>query len=389
MQKVAIIGAGAGGSKILNIINSMVKIEWISDLNDSAPGILSAKSMGIPVIKDFRQPVSDKNLDLVIECTGNLKVLELLEKSRHDSLSVISSKGALLMVCLVEKVNEALEKQALAAKAQEIQQVKLESILNELRITGNDVRERSDTIFNEVEQVSGISMELSSEMKGINNRLDQVKNSISSIATATEEMTSSALEISGNTQSVSGLTERAVTNADKAIKWVSDLEIAVKGIDRITELIIDLSEQTKLLALNASIQAARAGDAGKGFSVVAGEVKDLARQTQTASEKIREEIETMKSSTVGTTSEILNISKVVQEIHDSILSVASAIEEQSNTTREVSENIQYGASQVEEISGNIHKINSSASHVSESMRTIDGQMKKLIERTDSFKKIKI
>ena len=64
-----------------------------------------------------------------------------------------------------------------------------------------------------------------------------------------------------------------------AKEQVDELGVNAREIGQVTEVISDISEQTNLLALNATIEAARAGDAGKGFSVVANEIKELARQT--------------------------------------------------------------------------------------------------------------
>ncbi len=98
-------------------------------------------------------------------------------------------------------------------------------------------------------------------------------------------------------------------------------------IGKVTEVITEISEQTKLLALNATIEAARAGEEGKGFVVVAGEIKNLAQQTAEATGKIKKEIETIRSTISVTIADIKQISAINNEVNDIVSTMATAGDE--------------------------------------------------------------
>jgi methyl-accepting chemotaxis protein len=104
-------------------------------------------------------------------------------------------------------------------------------------------------------------------------------------------------------------------------------------------LIRDIAEQTNLLALNATIEAARAGEAGKGFAVVASEVKSLAVQTAQATEDIASHILAVQGSTSGAVDAIRQIAARMQDINQHTAAVAAAVEQQAASTDGISQNV--------------------------------------------------
>jgi methyl-accepting chemotaxis protein len=132
----------------------------------------------------------------------------------------------------------------------------------------------------------------------------------------------------------------------------------------VIKVITSIAEQTNLLALNATIEAARAGEAGKGFAVVASEVKDLAQETAKATDDISRRIQTIQSDSNAAVEAIAQISDVVSEINGFQAMIASAVEEQSATTSEMSRNVAEAATGVSEIASNITGVATAAQSTS-------------------------
>jgi methyl-accepting chemotaxis protein len=131
--------------------------------------------------------------------------------------------------------------------------------------------------------------------------------SVSAAANAAEEMTKSIVDIDRQLTEASGLVGDAVAEADKTNGEIAMLADAAQKIGDVVKLIQSIAGQTNLLALNATIEAARAGQAGRGFSVVASEVKALSVQTARATEEIAAPIQAVQASSGSTVGAIQRI----------------------------------------------------------------------------------
>ena len=135
-----------------------------------------------------------------------------------------------------------------------------------------------------------------------------------SVAGATEELGASIREISDQATQANSVVGKAAEIAQNADQLVGQLSTGASRIGDVVKLIRAIAEQTNLLALNATIEAARAGEAGRGFAVVASEVKTLASQTAKATEEIATQIGAIQGSTAEAVEAIRQIGGVMGDI---------------------------------------------------------------------------
>ena len=185
-------------------------------------------------------------------------------------------------------------------------------------------------------KVVKFATDITAQVKAKRNAVSMIE----SAAVGTEELSTSVKEITESmtkSQSITQYTYSLVENADAQTAKLSDAAEAMGGI---VELIDNIAGQINLLALNATIESARAGEAGKGFAVVANEVKSLAAQAKTATDKISDEIGSMRDISDEVVSSLTSIRSSIEEVREYVNSTASAVEEQSAVANEISENMQ-------------------------------------------------
>lgn len=239
----------------------------------------------------------------------------------------------------------------------------------------------SDQMSSKADVVSASADEMSSTMDSIASSMEQTSNNVQIVAASAEEMTSTISEIAKNSERARNITHEAVSRAQNASDNVDKLGNAAREINEVTETITEISEQTNLLALNATIEAARAGEAGKGFAVVANEIKELANQTAGATEKIRDKIYGIQSSTSGTVSEIENISKVINDVDVIVSSIAAAVEEQSLTTKEIAKNVSQASIGLDEVKDSVTQSSDVSSDIAREMNEVNSSARDISEGT--------
>ncbi|MBL1352092.1 MAG: PAS domain-containing protein [Zetaproteobacteria bacterium] len=209
---------------------------------------------------------------------------------------------------------------------------------------------------------------------------------VDSTSSAMEEMSVSINQVSKQVLDTQAKSIQAVKEADAAAVMMHKLTSVVHEVGSIVGTISDIAEQTNLLALNASIEAARAGDAGRGFSVVAGEVKELANQTSQATNKIREQVDSIQQESEQATEAMDIISQSIQEINDFTSHVVHAMDQQASAGHGISNAAQQANLSMSEANDSLNQMAESASNVAQSSGEMLNVASSMLRSTEDVQK---
>ncbi|HEV8388806.1 MAG TPA: HAMP domain-containing methyl-accepting chemotaxis protein [Dongiaceae bacterium] len=196
----------------------------------------------------------------------------------------------------------------------------------------------------------------------VGNSIQHAASGVQAVASATEELSASINEIRRQVSESSTIAKNAVSEAQAVDGKVGELAGAAQQIGEVVALIRTIAEQTNLLALNATIEAARAGEAGRGFAVVASEVKNLANQTARATEDITQHIQRVQEETASAVGAIQSIGKTITSMSRISGDIAAAVEQQTSATTDISRHVQEVSSSTSQVSRAIESMIKTAQH---------------------------
>jgi methyl-accepting chemotaxis protein len=205
------------------------------------------------------------------------------------------------------------------------------------------------------------------------------------VSQATTQLDAAVCEIGTRMHESSKISQEAVMQIREAGTIVRTLSEASAEIGKVVALIQAIAEQTNLLALNATIEAARAGEAGRGFAVVASEVKSLATQTAKATEEISGRINAVVGATGQAVTAIDDVGKTIARVNEIALTIAAAVEEQSATTSEISRAIGETTRQTESMATSLARLLDAASDTNTSSQTVVNSASGLSDQATSLK----
>lgn len=208
------------------------------------------------------------------------------------------------------------------------------------------------------------------KVEQVGERATEVKSSAEGVAASTTEMTASIGEIARQASETASRSAEASQTVQVSEETMNQLAGAAQKIGEIISLIEAVAEQTNLLALNATIEAARAGEAGKGFAVVASEVKALASQTANATDEIGSQINDMQAVVEKAVAAIQGVAREIEGVSEVGASISAAVEEQNAATEEISRNTERTADAASAVDSIIAELGRDAAETGEVSRDV-------------------
>ncbi len=211
------------------------------------------------------------------------------------------------------------------------------------------------------------------------------------MAGAVEEISSTTASVAEDTKRANQIAKNASDLGADARTKMKSLQEIIQRITSIVDTLKDIADQTNLLALNATIEAATAGEAGKGFSVVANEVKELARQSSEEAGGIGDQVDAMLNEAKEVSEAIIKMNTVLDEVHGLNTAIASAMGEQSTTVGDISQTLAGMARSASSISERSLKISTDvqemASSATNASSTVDDVAKHIDEGANAATEI--
>ena len=232
------------------------------------------------------------------------------------------------------------------------------------------VSQASERLQSTATELNGAAESTLDQATTVATSAEQASVNVETVAGATEEMGSSISEITRQMELQDQAANDAVHSAEQSDTQVKSLVEKVDAIGTVVSLINGIAEQTNLLALNATIEAARAGEAGRGFAVVASEVKTLANQTAQATEQIAGQIRDVQSQTNLAVDAIAEINTRIDRIRDISQAVSKAMGEQSAAALEMGRNTLEASSGTRQVSEAIAQVQTASRQTQQSTGSV-------------------
>ncbi|MBF0613674.1 MAG: HAMP domain-containing protein [Magnetococcales bacterium] len=217
-----------------------------------------------------------------------------------------------------------------------------------------------------VNTVATAAEEMSTNLEGVNHNLDQVQGAVLAVSGLISDLTGSFDGVRERCANANAETSRAMRMVRENNEIMTRLVASAVEIGNVVQIINTIAEQTNMLSLNAAIEAAGAGEKGAGFAVVAGEVKELARQTADATSGIFRMVDEIQGHSRSAMDAVQGVTVAFDRINDSNMEIADAVNEQGEMVNRISGSMDNLKGAAEEVTRNAREIGAAAQDVSRS-----------------------
>lgn len=246
------------------------------------------------------------------------------------------------------------------------------SMIDSLRELVVQMREQSEALEKAGQELEHTSSQVASSASETTVQADEIamasaanEERIRSVASANEEVTATVKEVAQSSMLSMNMVTEVGEKIDETTKTIDRLHEYFVQIEGVMQFIRSIAEQTNLLALNATIEAARAGEAGKGFAVVASEVKELARQTGEATDKIVDTIQGLREIVDASVNAVKGVHEMIDPVQAIANDISNAMGQNINTVNEISHNAQEVALNASDSTRQIDELRTAVSVVAE------------------------
>jgi len=397
-------------------ITALADKSYMLNIGSLIAALLVGGILGMMIKKAIANPLVDIAQKASLVAGGDLSQEFTLD--RRDELGSLATALEQMVVNLRARIADAEQKSHEAAE----QTVKAQEAMAEANISKEKAEAAAKAIMIAADQVDQVvnrmaaaTEELSAQVEQSSRGADMQRDRVSTSATAMEEMNSTVLEVARNAGVAAESSDRvrdkaqqgeqvvnksidsiAVVQADNVelSRIMEELGRQAEAIGTIMTVISDIADQTNLLALNAAIEAARAGEAGRGFAVVADEVRKLAEKTMTATKEVGDAITGIQS---GTRQSIDAMGKVslnmdsttalVKESGEALSAIVSEVVTTVSQVTSIATASEQQSAASEEITRSLDEINSMASETAAAMQQSAVAVSELAQQTQELQRM--